>query len=411
MFFGRLPGATLNAALTDTGTVRSTTSIRITPTVETACPQVANQGFGYPCSFQYAPAGVAEVAQTGAITVFSKRFRLPAVQRASFTLERELGRMILRGEYATAWATQLPETTDLNIAPSTGTASYLVQGGDGRPGLWTGQSFRVPLYTARRTTKFGPVTAIESNANATYHSGTAEAILRPWHGWGARGGYTFSKAIDYGPLLGATPRQDGQFDPFMNGYDKARSSLDRPWQTAGALTYRSTWQRGGGEWARQLLGGWGVAAIGRAGSGAPYSYVIFGGTRLSGGHESINGSGGATYLPTVGRNTLRLPMRSKLDVRASREVTFGREGESAWRLELRADAFNVLNTVSLSRVETRAFLPGAAGSVGGMTPLVFQDAATVAAEGLSTPAFGSALSSTTGLSRERTIELGARLRF
>ncbi len=411
MFFGRLPGATLNAALTDTGTVRSTTSIRITPTAETDCPQVANQGFGYPCSFPYAPVGVAAVAQTGAVTVFAERFRLPAVQRASLALEREVGRRVLvRGEYATAWATQLPETTDLNIAPSTASVSYVVQGGDGWRGLRTGQSFQVPLYTARRTTKFGPVTAIESNANATYHSGTAEAVLRPWHGWGARGSFTFSRAIDYGPLLGATPRQDGQFDPFTNGYDKARSSLDRPWQAAGAVSYRSAWESGA-EWKRQLFSGWGLAAIGRAGSGAPYSYVIFGGTRLAGGHESINGSGGATYLPTVGRNTLRLPMRSKLDLRASREIGLRRGKEGEWRLELRADAFNLLNTVSLSRVETRAFLPGTAGSVGGMTPLLFQDAVTVAAEGLATPAFGTALSSTTGLSRERTVELGARVHF
>ncbi len=411
MFFGRLPGATLNAALTDTGTVRSTTSIRITPAVETECPQVANQGFGYPCSFQYAPAGIAAVAQTGSVTVFSQRFRLPAVLRASMALEREAGRhVLLRGEYATAWATQLPQTTDLNIAPSTGTVSYVLQGGDGQHGLRTGQSFQVPLYTARRTTKFGPVTAIESNANATYHSGTGEAVLRPWHGWGARASYTFSKAIDYGPLAGPTPRQDGQFDPSTNGYDKARSSLDRPWQIAGTVSYRSAWHTGA-EWQRQILSGWGLAAVGRAGSGAPYSYVIFGGTRLAGGHESINGSGGATYLPTLGRNTLRLPMRSKLDLRASREVGLGRGKEGAWRLEVRADAFNLLNTVSVSRVETRAFLLGAAGSVGGMTPLIFQDAGTIAAEGLSTPAFGTALSSTTGLSRERTVELGARVQF
>ena len=46
-----------------------------------------------------------------------------------------------------------------------------------------------------------------------------------------------------------------------------------------------------------------------------------------------------------------------------------------------------------------------------MTPLVFQDAAALASEGVSTPAFGTALSSTTGLSRERTVEMGVRLRF
>ena len=223
--------------------------------------------------------------------------------------------------------------------------------------------------------------------------------MRAWHGWGVRGSYTWSKALDYGPQVGASPRQDGQFDPFTNGYDKARSSLDRPWQAAGALTYRSPFERGG-EWRRWLLGGWGLGVIGRAGSGAPYSYVVFDGTRLPGGHASLNGSGGATYLPTVGRNTLRLPMRSKVDLRASRAVGLGRRSGRDWQLEVHGDAFNVLDTVGLSRVETRAFMVGDSGSVDGMTPLMFQDAATVAAEGLSTPAFGTPLSSTTGLSRK-----------
>ncbi len=411
MFFGRVPGATLNVALTETGVEQATTRIRILPTTETACPQVANQGFGYPCAFLFAPAGVAPVAQTGSVVLFAKRFRWPAVQRATFAVERELGpRVTVRVVYAAAWATQLPETTDLNIAPSTKTVSYVIQGGDRYPGLHTGQSFQVPLYTARRTPKFGPVTSIESIANATYHSATAEVTFRPWHGWGLQAGYTMSKAIDYGPSLGPTPRQDGQFDPFAIGYDKGRSSLDRPWQAAGTVSYRSSWASGR-EWARRLLGGWGVAAVGRAGSGAPYSYTIFGGTRLTGGHESVNGSGGATYLPTVGRNTLRLPMRSKVDLRASREIAFGHAMGRDWQLRLHADAFNLLNTVSVSRVETRSFLLGTVGSVGGMTPLTFQDAATVANEGVSTPAFGTPLSSTTGLSRERTVEMGVRFSF
>lgn len=413
MFFGRLPGATLQAALTETGVAQATTRIRITPQVETTCPQVTAvaQGFGYLCSFPYAPLGVAPVAQTRSAVMFSKRFRLPAVQRGSFVLERELGRRVtLRAGYGVAWAVQLPETTDLNIAPSTSSVSYVVQGGDGRAGLWTGQSFQVPLYTARRTKEFGPVTAVESNANATYHSGTAEVVLRGWHGWSGRGSFAFSRAIDYGPQVGASPRQDGQFDPFTDGYDKARSDLDRPWGAAGEVSYRSSVARGG-EWRRGLLSGWGMAAVGRAGSGAPYSYTVFGGTRLTGGHESLNGSGGATYLPTVGRNTLRLPMRSKVDVRMAKEVNLGRGQGRLWRMQVHADAFNVLNTVSVSRVETRAFLTGTTASVGGMTPLVFQDAATVATEGVSTPAFGTALSSTTGLSRERAVEFGLRASF
>ena len=78
---------------------------------------------------------------------------------------------------------------------------------------------------------------------------------------------------------------------------------------------------------------------------------------------------------------------------------------------MQADAFNLLNSVSLSRVETRAFLPGTPATTGAPIPLVFQDAATIASEGLTTPAFGTPLSSTSGVSRERQIELGARLHF
>src|SRR5206468_4041614 len=116
----------------------------------------------------------------------------------------------------------------------------------------------------------------------------------------------------------------------------------------GAVSYRSSWESGG-EWGRRLLAGGGLSALGRLGSGAPYSYVVFGGTRLTGGHESMNGSGGATYLPTVGRNTLRLPMRSNVDLRAAKDVAFGRRGGGqGWRLAVQADAFNLLNTVSLS---------------------------------------------------------------
>jgi len=43
--------------------------------------------------------------------------------------------------------------------------------------------------------------------------------------------------------------------------------------------------------------------------------------------------------------------------------------------------------------------------------LVFQDAAAIACEGLTTPAFGAPTSSTNGVSREREMEFGVRLEF
>jgi hypothetical protein len=403
-FYGQVPGATVRAALADTALPRSTTHVRFTPTTEVDCPQVANQGFGYVCSFTSAPPQA--VAQTTSATVFAKGFRDPAVQRATLEVQREFGRWLsLKVGYAMATATQLPSSADLNIAASTGYASYAIQGGDAYKGLHTGEMFAVPLYTERRTTLFGPVTAVVSNANSTYHSGMVEAWWRLKRQMQVRGSYTFSRAIDYGPQTGATPRLNGQFDPFADGYDKGLSSLQFPQRFSGDLVW-SPEMEGGSRELRRALNGWRMAAIGVAGSGAVYSYGVFGGTRLSGGYESLNGSGGATYLPTVGRNTLRLAPRGRVDLRVARGVSVGQK----WHVEGFAEAFNLLNSENVSRVQTRAFLVGTPVA-GQPTPLVFQDTATIAAEGLTTLPFGAPTSSTTGLSRERQLEFGVRATF
>ena len=408
IFYGRLPGTTVRSALTNTALAQTTLQVRIRPTTVTACPQMATVGFGFPCAYDTAPP--AAVAETSSAMLFASNFRLPMVQRATFSLEREVGkRVLVRASYAGAVAMQLQGSLDLNVAPSKATGSFVLQGGDGHPGLHSGETFVVPLYTARRWTQYGPVTAIVSNANATYHAGTVEARVQEVRGFAVRGSFTFSRAIDYGPQISGTPQVDGQFDPFTNGYDKGLSTLQFPRRFSGDAVYRVRVE-GGPRYVRQALNGWRASAIAVAGSGAPYSYEISEGTYLAGGRETINGSGGATYLPTVGRNTLRLPARASVDLRVERGFAMRR----GMRLNAFAEAFNLLNERNLTRVETRAFLPGTpvvTNGVAGPTPLVFQDAPTIASEGLTTPAFGAPTSSTNGVSRERELETGVRVEF
>jgi len=405
IFYGRLAGTTVRSALADTALAQTVLQVRIRPTTVTACPQRTTVGFGFPCAYDAAPS--VAVAQTSSAMLFASNFRLPMVQRATLSLEREVGkRVLLRASYAGAMATQLPGSLDLNVAPSTAMGNFVLQGGDGHPGLRSGETFVVPLYTARRWTQYGPITAIASNANATYHAGTVEVRVQEVRGLAVRGSFTFSRAIDYGPQLSGTPQLDGQFDPFSNGYDKGLSTLQFPRRFSGDAVYRVRVQ-GAPRYLREALNGWRASAIAVAGSGAPYSYEVSGGTYLSGGHETINGSGGATYLPTVGRNTLRLPARASVDSRVERGFAL----RGGVRMSAFADAFNLLNERNLTRVETRAFLPGTPATTGGPTPLVFQDAAAIAGEGLTTPAFGAPTSSTSGVSRERELEVGVRMEF
>ena len=223
-YFGRVAGGTIRSALLDTAMASSATHVRIVPTAVTLCPQVANQGFGYECSYVTAPP--AGVAVTTSAMVIDKRFRLPAVQQGSFALEHGLGSgVVVSATYLVSLDRQLPDSVDINIARSTATAQFQLSGGSGLPGVTDGTMFRVPLYTQRVSSSFGPVTDIESNVNGTYNALVLEARRQTRRGLEFRVGWTWGKAIDYGQTGGAVPRTNGQFDPFDVRYDKGLSSF------------------------------------------------------------------------------------------------------------------------------------------------------------------------------------------
>jgi len=49
--------------------------------------------------------------------------------------------------------------------------------------------------------------------------------------------WTWSKAIDFGQSGGATPRTNGQFDPFNVRYDKGLSSLNYPHRVVASAVW------------------------------------------------------------------------------------------------------------------------------------------------------------------------------
>jgi hypothetical protein len=267
--------------------------------------------------------------------------------------------------------------------------------------------FAVPLYTQRIDTDYGPVTAMVSNANAEYNAVVVQGARRAGT-LEVRGSWTWSKAIDYGESGAGGVRGNNQFDPYAQGYDRGLSSYNIPHKVAISAVWQPRLVWGGmGARTAAALHGWTLSGVALEASGRPYTYRVFGGTRLSGGRESLNGSGGATYLPTVGRNTLRQPDTATLDLRLARSVHVLRGRATA---RLFAQGFNVLNRQNLSSVTQRAFLVGTPVA-GQPTPLIFQDAATIASEGLNARPFGAPTAAATNTRRERQVELGVRLEF
>jgi hypothetical protein len=402
LFYGRLPGSTIRSALVDTAQASSARHVLITPATVTNCPQVANQGFGYACAFVTTPPSA--VTTTTSAMVFDRRFRLPMVQQGSLTIERQVGGgVIASASYLMNLDRQLVNSVDINIAPATATKTFQLQGGTAAPGVRDGETFLVPFYTQRVNTSFGPVTDIVSNADATYNALVLEARRRLRGGFEFRTSWTWSKAIDYGQE-GATPRTNAQFDPFNVLYDKGLSALNFPHKIQASAVWEPT-LASDQHWLRIAANNWTIAPVFVESSGRPYSLDIFGGTRLAGGHESINGAGGAVYLPTVGRDTLRLPDTARLDLRVSRVL------QLAERVRMRGsiEVFNLTNRVNYSAIMQRAFLVGT--ETNRITPLIFQNAAAVTAEGLNVRPFGTFTAASTGQSPERQVQLGLRVEF
>jgi hypothetical protein len=102
---------------------------------------------------------------------------------------------------------------------------------------------------------------------------------------------------------------------------------------------------------------------------------------------------------------LRLPETIHMDLRVNRNVRL----TERWRLRASAEVFNLPNHVNYTSTTTRAYQEGVTAD--GVTPLIFQDAATVAAEGLNEQPFGAFTASSTANSRERQIQFGLRIQF
>ena len=224
--FGRVPGRTIQAALENTAQPAAQTRLRLTPRtiVDPACAS-AGTNFGYPATYTCSPFG--PVAAAGEATVFAAGFQSPMVQTGEFSVTRSLGASTsISGSYVFALARQLANTTDLNIAPSTQHIAFQIVRNGGEPGARGGQLFNMPLYTARRSPSYGPVTGILSNASGTYNALALQLERRSAHGLAARIAWTYSKALDSVRSTGAVPNEDAQLDPFDPLYDRAPSNFD-----------------------------------------------------------------------------------------------------------------------------------------------------------------------------------------
>ena len=165
-----------------------------------------------------------------------------------------------------------------------------------------------------------------------------------------------------------------------------------------------------------LANGFEVAPTGEARDGLPYSMQTTGAIPAmrytdsvnrkeveSGLGASINGSGGATRITEVGRNTFRYPAVFNANVRLSKRTQL----TSGVSLEVLVESFNLLNHQNVTSIDTTGYALTNSSSINQPSLLTWQSGIKAGSS-----EFGTVLNSNnTSLYSDRQIQVSARLHF
>jgi hypothetical protein len=419
MYFGRTENATVETALTQTGSPNGDLNFFMRPTDD----EQYHAGGAPP--FPYVLAGEpGSVVKPGAVE-FAPVFHNPEIDQGAMALEEELpGHVQLTASAMASLGRRLPISIDTNFdsAVNPGTITYGVVDGTGLGPIKTTQ-ITVPFYASwpsgNSSTGFGgrlnpdyqQITEIMSRANSTYEAAMVKLTRFGRRGLSLHAHYTYSYATDWNPNESTTVAGSDVLDPANFSQEYGTSNLDMRHSAAAMVIYETPWKLPG--LAGRLANGWMLSATGQFRSGMPYTMRTSGslaeefnaatGAAIVGLGPGMNGSGGDNRVYGVGRNTYRYPATWKVDMRLGKSFDLGHMRQ----LELLAESFNLFNHQNVTELETTGYYLES-GSLSGTRPTLNFLTGLKA----NTTAFGQPLNiNATDFYRERQIQVGLRIRF
>jgi Carboxypeptidase regulatory-like domain/TonB dependent receptor len=311
----------------------------------------------------------------GSFFGFAKNFQWPYSYQLNFSVQRQVtSNFSVSLAYVGNLAHDLPFAQDIN-APQTGAlapACATSTGGNivARRPI---DNTRVATCTAPGS-PFGTVLLVQSNQTASYNGLQATAQLRVTHGVMLYGFYTFSHTFDSVQLDNNTT-QGGAEDMTNLGLERGPADFDLRHQFVTALVWQLHYYHGDRFLARGIANGWTISPIIDIHSGLPFTVLNGKDANLTGNSATeraelvpgqnpvlsnrtaaewfniaafsqnpANLANGIAVDGNSGRNMLRGPTFKDVDLAISRDFVFKEHLD----LQLRADAYNVFNLVSLN---------------------------------------------------------------
>jgi hypothetical protein len=447
IYSGRTENATIQSALTQTGSFNGDLSFFIRPT-DGLNPFT---GTSSAPPFPYVLTGQPSSVIKPGVVEFASNFRNRQVHQALVSLEESLpARLNLTASALVSLGRRLPISIDTNFDPALnpGSITYNVKDPTGKGPIRASQ-ITVPFYASwpsptsptfmagRLNANYQQITQIMSRANSTYEAAIVRLTRATTRGLSFHANYTYSHAMDWNPNETTLVSGSDVLDPADFGLEYGTSNLDVRHSASVTAVFKTPWKLGRSEarLVNSVVEGWTLSGVGHYRSGLPYTmrvsnsipkeFTTSGATIVglgagmngSGGDNRIYGMGNDGVSYNIGRNTFRYPAKWKLDLRLGK--TFGMGGVR--QLQLLGEAFNLFNHQNVTRIETTGYSIQAGSTSGSLPTLCFlsmnpttsNGSCNVASgSGTPVPAFGQRLSvNASDYYRERQFQLGMRMQF
>jgi hypothetical protein len=333
----------------------------------------------YPARIASCPPSALECAAptsvqpflTSDVSAFAEDFRIPSVRQASLTVEREfVERFAIAASYLWVNGRNLIRARDVNL-PEPVINIYPVFDENGQP---LGEEFAVTSFATWQMTpsltcpfppcinplqrpiaQLGAINVFESAATSQYHGFTLSARRRMTRGLYFRVAYTYAKATDTGqdaPRAGSPPQVENTFAPDL---EKGRSVTDQRQRFLASWIWEPGFFHRDQPAMRALFNDWRLSGVVTVGSGRPVNARI-------NGDPNRDANGDNDRLPGAGRNAYQGPGYATTDIRLARTIYL----TERWKLELMAEAFNVMNRTN-HRIENTD--DGFLGTAGHFVPI------------------------------------------
>jgi hypothetical protein len=311
---------------------------------------------------------------------FAKNFQWPYSYQVNLSMQRQVtSNFSVSVAYVATLSHDLPFAQDLN-APATGAL----------PATCTAKTAttasgnivqRRPIDNpsaatcAGTSSPFGTVLLTQSNQTASYNGLQATYQLRMTRGLMLYGLYTFSHTFDSVQLDNNTT-QGGAEDQTNLALERGPADFDLRHQFVTSLVWQLNYYHGENTLARGFLNGWAASSIINVHSGFPFTILNGKDANLTGNTSTeraqvvpgvnpvLGNRGPAEWFNTAAftqnqavngvsingdssRNMLRGPTFKDVDLAISRDFSLSRLHEGL-ALQLRGDAYNVFNLISLN---------------------------------------------------------------